>query len=62
MKDLEKKQQQGGEAEKEKKANKAYNFEKCDFPIPYENKGLRRGWFCFNDTSVFPIQLGVLQR
>jgi ubiquitin C-terminal hydrolase len=37
-----------------------YNFDECDYPIDYKNKDLAKGWFCFDDTSIFPIRLGRL--
>ncbi len=39
-----------------------FNFDECDFPLPYHNVGLRHGWFDFNDRAVTPIPLGKLQR
>jgi ubiquitin C-terminal hydrolase len=37
-----------------------FNFDECEYPIEYTNKELSKGWFCFDDTSIFPIRLGRL--
>lgn len=39
-----------------------YSFDKCDFPLPYDNKELAKNWFCFDDENVFPIRVGRLQK
>ena len=38
------------------------NYDECDFPLPYENKDLRKGWFDFDDESVNAIPFGRLQK
>lgn len=38
------------------------NFDNKDFPIPYENANIGKNWFCFDDTNVFPITVGRLQK
>ncbi len=49
-------------AEKEeKKVEISYNYDLCDFPIPYGNPQLREGWYDFNDTTVTEIPVGRLQ-
>lgn len=37
------------------------DYSKCDFPIPYSEQRLVENWYEFNDSSVTPIQPGVLQ-
>jgi hypothetical protein len=36
------------------------NFDECEYPIAFENKELANNWFCFDDTSIFPIRVGRL--
>ena len=38
-----------------------YDYDECDFPIPYSERRLVEGWFDFNDSSVTPILPGKLQ-
>eukprot|EP01022_Parablepharisma_sp_SALTPOND_P028325 TRINITY_DN70798_c3_g1_i1.p3 TRINITY_DN70798_c3_g1~~TRINITY_DN70798_c3_g1_i1.p3 ORF type:complete len:603 (+),score=84.46 TRINITY_DN70798_c3_g1_i1:404-2212(+) len=39
-----------------------FNFDECDFPIPYSNPKLQKGWFDFDDESVTAIPFGRLQK
>eukprot|EP00826_Nyctotherus_ovalis_P048897 TRINITY_DN581_c0_g1_i1.p1 TRINITY_DN581_c0_g1~~TRINITY_DN581_c0_g1_i1.p1 ORF type:complete len:525 (-),score=189.01 TRINITY_DN581_c0_g1_i1:1265-2839(-) len=39
-----------------------FNYDECDFPLPYANKELRQGWFDFDDESVTEIPFGRLQK
>jgi hypothetical protein len=38
-----------------------FDFDKCDFPIPYSEKRLVEDWYDFNDSTVRPIFPGTLQ-
>lgn len=38
-----------------------YEYDECDFPLPYSDRRLIENWFCFDDSSVFPILPGKLQ-
>jgi len=39
-----------------------FNYDECDFPIPYTNKELRQGWLDFDDESVVEIPFGRIQK
>jgi hypothetical protein len=54
------KQQKKGE-DKKKDTDIEYNYDECDFPLPYSEKRLIEGWYDFNDSSVTPILPGKLQ-
>lgn len=51
-------QKKGGQKKKEEVE---YDFDQCDFPLPYSHKRLIEGWFDFNDSTVTPILPGKLQ-
>jgi hypothetical protein len=53
------KQQKKGE-DKKKDTDIEYNYDECDFPLPYSEKRLIEGWYDFNDSSVTPILPGKL--
>lgn len=68
-KDNKKKHQKDNKNSKSKKQLKKedeehlkLSFDKCDYPIPYKNKELTKNWYCFDDTSIFPIRVGRLQK
>jgi ubiquitin carboxyl-terminal hydrolase 40 len=46
----------------ETKEETDYDFDKCDFPLPYQDKLFRAGWYDFNDTNVTAIPFGRLQQ
>jgi ubiquitin C-terminal hydrolase len=46
--------------DKEDEEYQKYNYDDYEYPIEYKNKDLSKGWFCFDDTSIFPIRLGRL--
>lgn len=39
-----------------------FNYDECDFPLPYVNKELREGWFDFDDESITEIPFGRLRK
>lgn len=36
------------------------DYSLCDFPLPYSEQRLVENWYEFNDSTVVPIQRGVL--
>lgn len=48
--------------EKEDDSHRKMSFDKCDYPIKYTNGDLAENWFCFDDTSIFPIRVGRIQK
>lgn len=58
-KELREKQQKKGD-DKKKDTDIEYNYDECDFPLPYSEKRLIEGWYDFNDSSVTPILPGKL--
>lgn len=61
------KPEQEGKGKKNKKQKKKdkvvkeLDFSMCDFPLPYSRQDLVQNWYQFNDSTVTPIQPGVLQ-
>ena len=45
---------------KEKKEEIEFNYDECDFPLPYSEKRCIEGWFDFNESTVTPILPGKL--
>ena len=59
----EKKTREEKDKERSKKQKQIeYNYDSCNFPIPYTDPKFQKGWFDFNDSSVTPIPIGRLQR
>jgi len=55
------KRQKKREQKEEEKKEIIYEYDECDFPIPYSDKRLALNWFDFNDSTVTPILPGKLQ-
>lgn len=56
-------QNKEGQGKKNKNKDKdiiELDFSKCDFPIAYSEQRLVDNWYEFNDSTVVPIQRGVL--
>ena len=57
------KKERKAKARKDKEKNKEVvelDYSKCDFPLPYSSQKLVENWYDFNDSTVTPIQPGVL--
>ena len=51
---------QGKNKKNKKDTEIEYDFDECDFPLPYSDPRLAQGWYDFNDSTVSPILPGKL--
>ena len=56
-----KQKQKNQKKEQPKKETVEFDFDLCDFPLPYSRPELVQNWFDFNDSTVRPIMPGTLQ-
>ncbi|CDW84271.1 ubiquitin carboxyl-terminal hydrolase 40 [Stylonychia lemnae] len=54
-------QQQQQKKNEKKEIEVEYNYDECDFPIPYSDRRLINNWYDFNDSQVTPLLPGKLQ-
>jgi hypothetical protein len=46
---------------KKKDTEVVYDYDECDFPLPYSEKRLIENWYDYDDSTVTPILPGKLQ-